>query len=85
MFDLGNEFAWVRVERDEAGLSPRLRIQSMRSGSVGYFDALELEILSQLRHEDLKPLMDPGFEGWNPADGSLWQFLHNLGKNTPEE
>ncbi|HZP26936.1 MAG TPA: hypothetical protein VFB90_07815 [Dehalococcoidia bacterium] len=86
MIELGNEFAWVRVERDDSGLSPRLRIQNMRSGAVGYFDALELEVLSTLRHDDLKPLMDPGFDGWNPAEGaSLWQFLHQLGENSPPQ
>ncbi|HXG36405.1 MAG TPA: hypothetical protein VNL15_05500 [Dehalococcoidia bacterium] len=77
MIELGNEFAWVKVEKDEKGLSPRLRIENMRSGTVGYLDPLELEILSRLRHEDLKPLMDPGFEGWD-KDGGLWDFLKKL-------
>ncbi len=80
MFDMGNEFAWVRIEKDETGLSPRLKIRSMRSGTEGYFDPLELEVLSTLRHEDLRPLMDPGFEGWAKDGDNLWDFLHKLGQ-----
>ena len=74
MIEIGNEFAWVIVERDDKGLSPRLKITNKRSGTEGYLDPLELEILSTLRHEDLKPLMDPGFEGWDD-DRGLVNFL----------
>ena len=85
VMDLGNEFAWVQLELDTNGLSPRLKIRDMRSGSVGFLDPFELGILAQLRHEDLKPLMDPGFHGWRSDGQTVSEFLEELGMSSMEE
>ena len=39
---VANEFASVAVAVDHAGNSPRLRLEDLRTGRVGYLDALEL-------------------------------------------
>jgi hypothetical protein len=85
MMDLGNEFAWVQLELDNTGLSPRLKIHDMRSGNIGYLDAFELVMLAQVRHEDLKPLMDPGFQGWEQDGQTMSEFLEELGMSSMEE
>lgn len=56
-FDLCNEFAAVRVSRDDRANGPRLRIEDLRTGRVMYFDPLELEWLSWSSHADLMKLM----------------------------
>lgn len=54
-----NEFAMVEVGKDESGHDPRLLIRDTQSGEEIYLDALELEALTRLDHESLRPLLDP--------------------------
>lgn len=54
-----SEFAAVRVGIDSAGNGPRLRIEDLRTGRVGYLDPLELETLAWLPDGALHPLLDP--------------------------
>ncbi len=54
-----NEFAAVQLAVDERGNGPRLRIEDLKTGHVGYLDALELETLSWLPEGALHPLLDP--------------------------
>ena len=59
-----NEFASVAVSVDHAGNSPRLRLEDLRSGRVGYLDALELETLAWLPDGALHGLLDPSAVRW---------------------
>jgi hypothetical protein len=63
--ELKNEFAHVRVLVDAHGNGPRLMIEDVRTGKVGYLDPLELETLAWVRHEQLAPLMDPSATRWS--------------------
>src|SRR5438309_10650259 len=54
-----SEFAAVEVGVDETGNGPRLRIEDLKTGRVGYLDALELETLAWLPEGALHPLLDP--------------------------
>ena len=65
-----NEFASVALSVDHAGHSPRLRIEDLRTGRVGYLDALELETLAWLPEGALHPLLDPSLHRWR-EDGVL--------------
>lgn len=66
-FIVDNEFAAVRVSCDRQGNSPRLKVTDLKSGKSGWLDALELETLAWLRHDELAPLLDPSASRW--ADG----------------
>jgi hypothetical protein len=59
-----NEFASVAVSVDQAGNSPRLRLEDLRTGRVGYLDALELETLAWLPDGALHCLLDPSAVRW---------------------
>jgi hypothetical protein len=59
-----NEFASVSVTVDHAGHSPRLRLEDLRTGQVGYLDALELETLAWLPDGALHGLLDPSAVRW---------------------
>jgi hypothetical protein len=59
-----SEFASVRVTIDRRGNGPRLRIEDLRTGHVGYLDALELETLAWLPEGALHPLLDPSLHRW---------------------
>ena len=59
-----NEFASVAVSVDHAGNSPRLRLEDLRTGQVGYLDALELETLAWLPDGALHGLLDPSAVRW---------------------
>jgi hypothetical protein len=59
-----SEFAAVELSVDHDGNGPRLRIEDLRTGHVGYLDALELETLAWLPHERLHPLLDPSLDRW---------------------
>ena len=59
-----NEFASVAVSIDHAGKSPRLRLEDLRTGRVGYLDALELETLAWLPDGALHGLLDPSAVRW---------------------
>jgi ketosteroid isomerase-like protein len=54
-----SEFAAVEVGVDGAANGPRLRIEDLKTGRVGYLDALELETLAWLPEGALHPLLDP--------------------------
>jgi hypothetical protein len=59
-----SEFAAVAVSIDHDGNSPRLRIEDLRTGQVGFLDALELETLAWLPEGALHPLLDPSLHRW---------------------
>lgn len=59
-----SEFASVRISVDREGHDPRLRIEDLRTGHVGYLDALELETLAWLPEGGLHKLLDPSFLRW---------------------
>ena len=61
---VANEFASVAVTVDHAGHSPRLRLEDLRTGRVGYLDALELETLAWLPDGGLHRLLDPSHGRW---------------------
>jgi hypothetical protein len=61
---VANEFASVAVTIDHAGHSPRLRLEDLRTGQVGYLDALELETLAWLPDGALHGLLDPSAVRW---------------------
>jgi len=61
---VANEFASVAVSVDHAGNSPRLRVEDLRTGRVGYLDALELETLAWLPDGALHGLLDPSAVRW---------------------
>lgn len=50
---LRSEFGWVVVGLDSKGNSPRLRVHAPRTGRTVLLDPLEVESLTQWRHEDL--------------------------------
>ena len=62
--ELTGEFASVRVSIDRHGNGPRLRIEDLRTGRVGFLDALELETLAWLPEGGLHKLLDPSFLRW---------------------
>lgn len=55
-----NEFAMVHVSRVETDNGVVMRIQDAASQHAVYLDAIELEALARLRHDDFAPLLDPG-------------------------
>ncbi len=59
-----SEFATVSLSIDHAGNGPRLRIEDLRTGRVGFLDALELETLAWLPEGALHPLLDPSLHRW---------------------
>ena len=67
---LESEFARVALSIDDRGNGPRLRIEDLRTGHVGYLDALELETLAWLPEGALHPLLDPSLHRWR-EDGVL--------------
>lgn len=54
-----NEFAMVQVRVDRSSHDPLLMIRDMHSGTTILLDPLELEALTRVSHEELKPLLDP--------------------------
>ena len=62
--DLVNEFAAVSVERDDSGNGPRLRIEDLKTGRIGFVDPLELETLAWLPDGALHRFLDPSFHRW---------------------
>jgi hypothetical protein len=62
--EVTSEFASVALSIDMAGNSPRLRIEDLKTGQVGYVDALELETLAWLPENGLHKLLDPSFLRW---------------------
>ncbi|HEX4110763.1 MAG TPA: hypothetical protein VHX88_21720 [Solirubrobacteraceae bacterium] len=62
---IASEFAAVSLSLDELGNGPRLRIEDLRTGHIGYLDALELETLSWLPEGALHRFLDPSFHRWH--------------------
>lgn len=65
-----SEFASVRLSIDHRGNGPRLRIEDLTGGRVGYLDALELETLAWLPRERLHELLDPSADRWRDPPGT---------------
>lgn len=68
--EVTSEFASVSLTIDDGGNGPRLRIEDLRTGQVGFLDALELETLAWLPEGGLHKLLDPSLLRWrdeNPA------------------
>jgi hypothetical protein len=65
--EVSSEFATVRVSVDSAGNDPRLRIEDLKTGRVGFLDALELETLAWLPEGGLHKLLDPSLVRWRDA------------------
>ena len=65
-----SEFASVSLTVDHTGNGPRLRIEDLKTGHVGYLDALELETLAWLPDGGLHKLLDPSLLRWRePVQG----------------
>lgn len=67
--DVTSEFASVSLSIDDHGNGPRLRIEDLRTGRVGFLDALELETLAWLPEGGLHKLLDPSFLRWREKPG----------------
>jgi hypothetical protein len=61
---VANEFAEVAVEISGDALSPRLRLEDLKTGRVRYLDALELETIVWLPEGHLRRLLDPSADRW---------------------
>jgi ketosteroid isomerase-like protein len=75
-----SEFAAVDVDVDGSGNGPRLRIEDLKTGRVGYLDALELETLAWLPEGALHPLLDPSALRWGdaPAEPGIAELVKRL-------
>jgi hypothetical protein len=62
--EISSEFASVALSVNDDGNGPRLRIEDLRTGHVGFLDALELETLAWLPEGGLHKLLDPAFLRW---------------------
>ena len=62
--DLVSEFAAVSLSLDHEGNGPRLRIEDLKTGHVGFLDPLELETLAWLPDGALHKFLDPSFHRW---------------------
>ncbi len=62
--ELTSEFGSVQVSLDHDGNGPRLRIEDLKTGHVGYLDPLELETLAWLPEGGLHKLLDPSLLRW---------------------
>ena len=61
---LESEFASVQVRIDHDANGPRLRIEDLRTGHVGYLDPLELETLAWLPEKAMQQMLDPSAHRW---------------------
>ncbi len=76
--ELTSEFAAVGLSIDHDGNGPRLRIEDLKTGRVGYLDPLELETLAWLPEGGLHKLLDPSLLRWrdpspDPDENESWQ------------
>ena len=62
--EVSSEFASVALSIDHDANGPRLRIEDLRTGQVGFLDALELETLAWLPEGGLHKLLDPSLVRW---------------------
>lgn len=68
--EVTSEFASVALRIDGEGNGPRLRIEDLKTGQVGFLDALELETLAWLPEGGLEALLDPSHHRWRDDGGS---------------
>lgn len=66
--ELHSEFGSVRVAIDRDANGPRLRVEDLKTGQVGYLDPLELETLAWLPEGGLHKLLDPSLLRWRDPD-----------------
>ncbi len=66
---LESEFASVRIALDRGANGPRLRIEDLRTGHVGYLDPLELETLAWIPEGQMHRLLDPSAHRWRDRPG----------------
>jgi hypothetical protein len=66
--ELSSEFASVAISIDHDGNGPRLKIEDLKTGQIGYLDPLELETLAWLPEGGLHKLLDPSFLRWRDRD-----------------
>jgi hypothetical protein len=81
--ELASEFAAVAVTVDDAGNGPRLRVEDLRTGHVGFLDPLELETLAWLPDGALHKFLDPSLHRWR-EDGVL-QDIENRPARLPRD
>jgi hypothetical protein len=62
--ELTSEFASVQVSLDHDGNGPRLRIEDLKTGQIGFLDPLELETLAWLPEGGVHKLLDPSLLRW---------------------
>jgi hypothetical protein len=62
--EISSEFASVALSLNHDGNGPRLQIEDLRTGHVGFLDALELETLAWLPEGGLHKLLDPSLLRW---------------------
>ncbi|GAA4776125.1 hypothetical protein GCM10023200_06010 [Actinomycetospora chlora] len=67
---VANEFASVSVAVDHSGNGTRLRLEDLRTGTVRFLDALELESIVWAPDAVLRSLLDPSLHRWRDADGA---------------
>jgi hypothetical protein len=59
-----SEFASVELSIDFSGHDARLKVEDLKTGHVGYLDALELETLAWLPEGGLDTVLDPSHHRW---------------------
>ena len=62
--EVTSEFASVGLSIDHDANGPRLRVEDLKTGHVGYLDPLELETLAWLPEGALRKFLDPSFHRW---------------------
>ena len=62
--EVSSEFASVALSLNHDGNGSRLQIEDLRTGHVGFLDALELETLAWLPEGGLHKLLDPSLLRW---------------------
>jgi hypothetical protein len=62
-----SEFAQVRAGIDIDANGPRLRLEDLKTGTVRFLDALELETLVHLPDGHLRLLLDPSADRWRES------------------
>jgi hypothetical protein len=62
--EVTSEFASVTLSINYEGNGPRLQIEDLKTGRIGFLDALELETLAWLPEGGLHKLLDPSFLRW---------------------
>jgi hypothetical protein len=67
--ELRNEFAAVRLEIDQQGNSPRLRVIDLETGLEGLLDPFALQVLAWLPAKRLEELILSVFETGNARGG----------------